>query len=147
MFRRAPQLRDVPAHVRHEGPRRALDAARTAWFSAEEWEAYDRESVALQDARGALSFAERRGREMGVVETLAAVCEARLGGGAHRRRARRARAARGGGGRGGGGEGGDDGAGGVRGVARRVSGQWGLARYLETYDGGTGAPPRKTIAR
>jgi len=65
VFRRAPSLRDVPAHVHHEGPRKALEAARSAHFSAEEWEAYDRESVAIQDARGAITFAERRGEARG----------------------------------------------------------------------------------
>jgi predicted transposase/invertase (TIGR01784 family) len=65
VFRRAPALRDVPAHVQHEGPRKALEAARSAHFSADEWEAYDRESVAIQDARGAIVFAERRGEQRG----------------------------------------------------------------------------------
>ncbi len=65
VFRRAPALRDVPAHVLHEGPRKALEAARSAHFSADEWEAYDRESVAIQDARGAIVFAERRGEARG----------------------------------------------------------------------------------
>lgn len=79
IFRRAPTLREVPAHVLHEGPRRALEAARSAHFTAYEWEVYDRESVAIGDARGAFQFAERRGRESGAFETLRAVCEARLG--------------------------------------------------------------------
>lgn len=65
VFRRAPTLREVPAHVQHEGPRSALEAARSAHFSAGEWEAYDSESVAIQDARGAISFAERRGELRG----------------------------------------------------------------------------------
>ncbi len=66
VFRRAPALREVPAHVHHEGPRKALEAARSAHFNADEWEAYDRESVAIQDARGAITFAERRGEARGV---------------------------------------------------------------------------------
>jgi predicted transposase/invertase (TIGR01784 family) len=65
VFRRAPTLREVPAHVQHEGPRSALEAARSAHFSAHEWEAYDSESVAIQDARGAITFAERRGEARG----------------------------------------------------------------------------------
>ena len=60
VFRRAPALREVPAHVLHEGPRKALEAARSAHFSAAEWEAYDREGIAIQDARGAMSFAVKR---------------------------------------------------------------------------------------
>ncbi|MBK6534816.1 MAG: hypothetical protein IPF99_36350 [Deltaproteobacteria bacterium] len=50
------------------GPRAALDAARTAHFSSEEWEAYDRVKVAEQDARGALSFARAEGQGRGQAE-------------------------------------------------------------------------------
>ena len=46
--------------MHHEGPRKALEAARSAHFSAAEWEAYNSEGIAIQDARGAVSFAIQR---------------------------------------------------------------------------------------
>lgn len=63
VFRKAPQLKEVPTFLRDAGPRAALDAARTARFTAEEWDAYDRVRVAEQDARGALSLARAEGRQ------------------------------------------------------------------------------------
>lgn len=41
-------------------------AARTAGFTADEWEAYILAGIALQNERGALSVAEKRGREQGL---------------------------------------------------------------------------------
>ncbi|MBI5517150.1 MAG: Rpn family recombination-promoting nuclease/putative transposase [Deltaproteobacteria bacterium] len=66
VFRQAPRLSSPPQFVRTAGPRAALEVARTALFTAAEWEAYDRAKIAEQDARGALTFAERRGEERGV---------------------------------------------------------------------------------
>jgi hypothetical protein len=45
--------------------REALEVARMAGFSAGELDLYDRAKIAEQDARGALSLAERQGREEG----------------------------------------------------------------------------------
>ncbi|TAK27347.1 MAG: Rpn family recombination-promoting nuclease/putative transposase [Myxococcaceae bacterium] len=68
LFRRAAKLSEVPTFLHSAGPRAALDAARTAHFSSEEWEAYDRVKVAEQDARGALSFARAEGKAEGKAE-------------------------------------------------------------------------------
>ena len=52
-----------------EGPfREALDVARTATFTPEEWEAYERAKMAEQDARGALAVAHQEGVEEGEIE-------------------------------------------------------------------------------
>src|SRR5487761_2478211 len=76
VFREASHLATVPEFIHSAGPKQAFEVARTAHFSAAEWEAYDRAKVAEQDARGALSFAERvgeiRGLAAGKAEGLAA---------------------------------------------------------------------------
>lgn len=77
VFRKAPILRDVPDYVQHEGPRRALEAARVAHFTPEEWEVYDRAKVAEQDARGAITLAETRGMLAQSRATLLRVFERR----------------------------------------------------------------------
>jgi len=60
-FREAKNLDVVPPPLA-EGPfRDALEVARTATFSAEEWEAYERAKMAEQDARGALTVARQEG--------------------------------------------------------------------------------------
>jgi predicted transposase/invertase (TIGR01784 family) len=60
-FREAKNLRVVPPAL-SEGPfRQALDVARTASFTPEEWEAYERAKMAEQDARGALAVAHEEG--------------------------------------------------------------------------------------
>ena len=59
MARAAPALADKPFQD-------ALEVARTATFSAYEWEAYERAKMAEQDARGALTVARREGREEGI---------------------------------------------------------------------------------
>jgi predicted transposase/invertase (TIGR01784 family) len=70
-FREAKNLHVVPP-VLSEGPfRDALEIARMATFSAEEWEAYDRAKMAEQDARGALVVARREGLEEGRKSGLA----------------------------------------------------------------------------
>ncbi len=65
VFRRASELTEVPQVLRAPGPRKALDAARMAHLSSAEWETYDRAKVAEQDARGALTYAQRIAREEG----------------------------------------------------------------------------------
>jgi hypothetical protein len=58
----------VPAALLDAAPRKALEAARSARFTAAEWETYERAKVAEQDARGALQSprrAERRAERPG----------------------------------------------------------------------------------
>jgi hydroxypyruvate isomerase len=43
----------------------ALDAARTAGFTASEWDAYILAGIAIQNERGALAVAEKRGEQRG----------------------------------------------------------------------------------
>ena len=67
-FREAKNLDVVPPAL-SEGPfRDALEVARTATFSAEEWEAYERAKMAEQDARGALAVARQEGHKSGLAE-------------------------------------------------------------------------------
>jgi predicted transposase/invertase (TIGR01784 family) len=71
LFREAKNLTVVPPAL-SEGPfREALEVARTATFSPEEWDTYDRAKMAEQDAMGALSLAHREGLELGLAEGLA----------------------------------------------------------------------------
>ena len=67
-FRETAHLKDVPPPLAQAPFSSALDVARTAGFTPEEWEAYDRAKIAEQDARGALSFAEQAGRDQGRAE-------------------------------------------------------------------------------
>ncbi len=70
-FREAKNLDVVPPPL-SEGPfRDALEVARTATFSAEEWEAYERAKMAEQDARGALTVARQEGLAEGHKSGLA----------------------------------------------------------------------------
>ncbi|MBI5512528.1 MAG: Rpn family recombination-promoting nuclease/putative transposase [Deltaproteobacteria bacterium] len=70
-FREAKNLDVVPASL-SEGPfREALEVSRTAGFSADEWEAYERAKMAEQDARGALAIARQESRAEGLAEGLA----------------------------------------------------------------------------
>jgi predicted transposase/invertase (TIGR01784 family) len=64
-FRSARSLQRVPEEL-SEGPwARALEVARTANLSPEEWTEYEREKMAEQDFRGGLSLAEKRGEQRG----------------------------------------------------------------------------------
>jgi predicted transposase/invertase (TIGR01784 family) len=70
-FREAKNLEVVPPAL-SEGPfRDALEVARTATFSPEEWEIYERAKMAEQDARGALAVARQEGVEEGHKSGLA----------------------------------------------------------------------------
>ena len=53
----------------------ALDAARTAGFTTEEWDAYIRAGMAIQDERGALSLAEKQGEKRGLRRGIETACE------------------------------------------------------------------------
>ena len=64
-FREAKNLEVVPPAL-SEGPvREALEIARRATFTNEEWELYERSKMAEQDERGALSWAHREGKVEG----------------------------------------------------------------------------------
>jgi len=65
-FREADNLSVVPEVLAAHPFVDALEAARTAGFTAAEWEAYILAGIALQNERGALSVAEKRGREQGL---------------------------------------------------------------------------------
>ena len=67
-FREAKNLDVVPPALANEPFRGALEVARTAGFSADEWEAYERAKMAEQDARGALSVARQEGHKSGVAD-------------------------------------------------------------------------------
>ncbi len=69
-FREAENLEMIPPALDMEPFREALEVARVASFTAEEWMVYDREKMAEQDERGALSRAQRIGREEGREEGI-----------------------------------------------------------------------------
>lgn len=51
----------------------ALEAARVARFTDEEWDAYIRAGMAIQDERGALSLARKQGLKEGKQDALRAM--------------------------------------------------------------------------
>jgi predicted transposase/invertase (TIGR01784 family) len=65
-FREADNLTVVPEALAEHPFVDALEAARTAGFTAEEWDAYILAGIAIQNERGALAIAEKRGREQGL---------------------------------------------------------------------------------
>ena len=67
-FREAENLEVIPPALSEGVFREALEVARMAGFSNGELDLYDRAKIAEQDARGALSLAERLGREAGLRE-------------------------------------------------------------------------------
>jgi predicted transposase/invertase (TIGR01784 family) len=69
-FREAPNLHVFPEELAERPFRDALEAARAAGFSEEEWEAYLRANMAIQDERGALSLAVKQGHQQGKEEGL-----------------------------------------------------------------------------
>ncbi|MFT3776107.1 MAG: Rpn family recombination-promoting nuclease/putative transposase [Minicystis sp.] len=71
-FREAENLTMVPEALAQPPYVDALEAARTAGFTEEEWDAYIRAGMAIQDERGALALAERQGKEEGAREATAA---------------------------------------------------------------------------
>ena len=75
VFRMGSKLDGVPSTLHEVATRRALEATRSAQFTAAEWETYDRAKVAEQDARGALQFAEARGKAEGKAEGLRVAIE------------------------------------------------------------------------
>jgi predicted transposase/invertase (TIGR01784 family) len=69
-FREAKNLAVVPPALSQAPYREALEVARLAGFSAGELDLYDRAKIAEQDARGALTLAERQGLETGLRKGL-----------------------------------------------------------------------------
>src|SRR5262249_31183034 len=64
-FREADNLTVVPEVLAEHPFIDALDAARTAGFTASEWDAYILAGIAIQNERGALAVAEKRGEQRG----------------------------------------------------------------------------------
>ncbi|MFO0587876.1 MAG: Rpn family recombination-promoting nuclease/putative transposase [Polyangiaceae bacterium] len=64
-FRETENLTVVPEELSEHPFVDALEAARTAGFTAAEWDAYILAGIALQNERGALSIAEKRGEMRG----------------------------------------------------------------------------------
>jgi predicted transposase/invertase (TIGR01784 family) len=69
-FRETENLTVVPEVLTQHPYARALDAARSAGFTEEEWDAYIRAGMAIQDERGALSLAHKQGRDEGRKEGI-----------------------------------------------------------------------------
>ena len=67
-FREARNLEMVPDALQYPPIVEALDAARTAAFTVEEWDAYIRAGMAIQNERGMLSLAEKEGHKRGLDE-------------------------------------------------------------------------------
>ncbi|AUX48775.1 uncharacterized protein SOCE26_103160 [Sorangium cellulosum] len=74
-FREAENLTMVPEVLAEPPYVDALEAARTAGFTEEEWDAYLRAGMALQDERGALSLARKEGQGEGLRQGIEAVCQ------------------------------------------------------------------------
>jgi predicted transposase/invertase (TIGR01784 family) len=74
-FREARNLRVVPETLAERPYKDALEAARAAGFTEEEWDEYIREGMAIQDERGALSLAKKEGVQEGARAMRAALYE------------------------------------------------------------------------
>ena len=64
----AENLLAIPDALRHPPLLDALEAARTARFTREEWDAYIAAGMAIQNERGALSLARKEGLKEGHTE-------------------------------------------------------------------------------
>lgn len=73
-FREAENLKVIPAALEVSPFSDALEVARTAYFTREEWDVYDLAKMAEQDARGALSLARTEGRAEGVRRSIEDLC-------------------------------------------------------------------------
>lgn len=69
-FREAATLRQVPPALSAAPYATALEVARVANLTEAEGTEYEREQMAIQDFRGGLSLAERRGMERGMEEGI-----------------------------------------------------------------------------
>ncbi|NJL27523.1 MAG: Rpn family recombination-promoting nuclease/putative transposase [Thermoanaerobaculia bacterium] len=75
-FREAEILEVVPPALAEPPFREALEVARMAGFTSGELESYDRAKIAEQDARGALSLAQRQGVADGLRHAVRGLCRA-----------------------------------------------------------------------
>src|SRR5262249_24334653 len=73
-FREAHHLTQVPEALAEHPFIDALDAARIAAFTMDEWDAYIDAGMAVQNQRGALAVAEKRGREDGLRQGIEVLC-------------------------------------------------------------------------
>jgi predicted transposase/invertase (TIGR01784 family) len=64
-FREADNLAVIPPVLQHPPLIEAMEAARTTAFTHEEWDAYIAAGMAIQNERGALSLAQKEGRQEG----------------------------------------------------------------------------------
>ncbi len=69
-FREASNLQVVPEVLAEQPYTDALEAARAAGFTEEEWAANIRAGMAIQDERGALSLARKEGKAEGLQQGL-----------------------------------------------------------------------------
>jgi predicted transposase/invertase (TIGR01784 family) len=80
-FCEAKNLDIVPPALDHGAFRAAFDVARSAAFTAHEWEAYERAKMAEQDSRGSISLAriesKAEGKAEGKAESVLQFLEAR----------------------------------------------------------------------
>jgi predicted transposase/invertase (TIGR01784 family) len=76
-FREAGNLLAIPEALHHPPVLDALEGARTARFSREEWDAYIAAGMAIQNERGALSLARSEGRSEGQARAILALLAAR----------------------------------------------------------------------
>jgi predicted transposase/invertase (TIGR01784 family) len=78
-FREAENLELVPDALQYPPILEALDAARTASFTVTEWDDYIRAGMAIQNERGMLSLAEKKGLDEGLTrglrQTIRDVCD------------------------------------------------------------------------
>jgi len=78
-FREARNLMVIPPSLHHPPLVEALEAARTASFTREEWDAYIAAGIAIQDERGALTLARREGkiegRAEGILQGVVTACD------------------------------------------------------------------------
>src|SRR5262249_8437270 len=76
-FREAGNLMAIPDALRHPPVLDALEAARTARFTREEWDAYIAAGMAIQNERGALSLAHKEGLAEGAAQAVLTVLRVR----------------------------------------------------------------------
>ena len=77
LIREAGNLLEVPPALAQSPWAEALEAARISRFTPGEWDAYISVGMAIQDKRGALSLARKRGYRAGLLQGFASYCKAR----------------------------------------------------------------------
>ncbi len=76
-FREARRLTRVPPELANPPYAEALEVARAANLTEEEWTEYERERMAEQDYRGGIALAERRAERRTLAEAILTVLRAR----------------------------------------------------------------------